>query len=137
MSDIAGQDSAAHFGDPANLITKDRDWLGTIARPNELPGGHAIATHFEAFRTEVTAICGKLRLLPDAAKHPLSRAAIGCGGATRRNRGVGHGDLFGNGIAERQQPDASSPEPTELAAKDLGKKPGRVVCAHGTDGADT
>jgi hypothetical protein len=65
MSDIAGQDIAAHAGDPATLITQIRDWLSAVARPNKQPGGQAIATHFEAFRKDVPDICAKLSLVPN------------------------------------------------------------------------
>jgi hypothetical protein len=41
------------------------DWLSAVARPNKQPGGQAIATHFEAFRNDVPAICAKLSLVPN------------------------------------------------------------------------
>jgi hypothetical protein len=37
LSDISGQDIAAHGGDATALIAKVRDWLNTVARARPLP----------------------------------------------------------------------------------------------------
>ena len=63
MSDIAGQDIAAHGGNPVTLISHVRDWLCAVGSPRQQPGGQAIALNFAAFRADVPAICEKLRLV--------------------------------------------------------------------------
>lgn len=66
ISDIAGQDIAAHEGDFTIAIRVVRDWLSNAApHVPQLPGGRAMATRFEKFRAELPAICERLRLRPD------------------------------------------------------------------------
>jgi hypothetical protein len=65
MSDISGQDIAAHGGDATALIAKVRDWLNTAASTTRLPAGSAIAAHFAIFQTDAPAICTKLHLVPN------------------------------------------------------------------------
>lgn len=64
ISDIAGQDIAAHGNDPAEAIRAVRDWLSVskagIKRP---PGGVAIANRFGRFLTDLPDICADAELL--------------------------------------------------------------------------
>ena len=63
MSDIAGQDIAAHGDDPAEAIRAVRDWLSVskagVKRP---PGGSAIATRYEHFLADLPDICAGAEL---------------------------------------------------------------------------
>jgi hypothetical protein len=62
ISDIAGQDIAAHDGDVGRLIGRVRDWLGTAAGGTPLPGGKAIAERFAAFTVDLPGLAAVLRL---------------------------------------------------------------------------
>ena len=62
ISDIAGQDIAAHQNDPNTLIAIVRDWLSTASGGEPLPGGAAIARRFSAFEDDLPFICAKLNL---------------------------------------------------------------------------
>lgn len=66
ISDIAGQDIAAHGGKTSTAIRVVRDWLsdagGTTAR---LPGGTVVAKRFEAFLEELPESCRNLGHDPD------------------------------------------------------------------------
>jgi hypothetical protein len=64
MSDISGQDIAAHDGSPTKLIVKVRDWLDTAAGTPHLPAGRVIASSFEIFQKDAPAICAQLKLIP-------------------------------------------------------------------------
>jgi hypothetical protein len=66
ISDIAGQDIAAHAGEPIRAIKAVRDWLSN-ATPHSIriPGGSAIAARYELFRLELPAMCDRLRLKID------------------------------------------------------------------------
>jgi hypothetical protein len=65
ISDISGQDIAAHHGDCTALITRLRDWIQTAeSTAGALPSGGAIAARFETFQDELPAICAKLNLIP-------------------------------------------------------------------------
>jgi hypothetical protein len=63
ISDIAGQDIAAHANDPAAAIKAVRDWLSIakagIRRP---PGGAAIAARYSRFADELPRICADAEL---------------------------------------------------------------------------
>jgi hypothetical protein len=63
ISDIAGQDIAAHANDPAAGIKAVRDWLSIakagIRRP---PGGAAIAARYSRFADELPRICADAEL---------------------------------------------------------------------------
>ena len=63
ISDIAGQDIAAHANDPAAAIKAVRDWLSIakagIRRP---PGGAAIAGRYSRFADELPRICADAEL---------------------------------------------------------------------------
>ena len=62
ISDIAGQDIAAHHNDLHALIAMVRDWLSTASGGEPLPGGGAVASRFAAFREDLPSICTKLHL---------------------------------------------------------------------------
>jgi hypothetical protein len=62
ISDIAGQDIAAHDGDVGRLMGRVRDWLGTAAGGTPLPGGKAIAERFAAFTADLPGLAAALRL---------------------------------------------------------------------------
>jgi hypothetical protein len=63
ISDIAGQDIAAHANDPAEAIKAVRDWLSVakagISRP---PGGAAIAGRYSRFMADLPRICADAQL---------------------------------------------------------------------------
>lgn len=65
ISDIAGQDPAAHGGEPARAIVAVRDWLRGYA-PAAVPGGAKIVERYAAFRGELPAICAAAELDPTA-----------------------------------------------------------------------
>ena len=63
ISDIAGQDIAAHRADPAEAIKAVRDWLSSATSKSvRIPGGASIAHRFEIFRGELPATCERLQL---------------------------------------------------------------------------
>jgi hypothetical protein len=67
MSDIAGQDIAAHAGDPVNFIKIIRDWLnGVVGRSGRtvVPGNVTIAGKFARFRNQLPALCSQVGLDP-------------------------------------------------------------------------
>ena len=58
LSDIAGQDIAAHGDDPAQAIRSVRDWLaGSKAGATHPPGHAAIAGRHARFLADLPAIC--------------------------------------------------------------------------------
>jgi hypothetical protein len=65
ISDIAGQDIAAHKDDADNAIKALRIWLASIPTQAVLPGGAAIVRRYRAFRSPMPAILRKLELEPD------------------------------------------------------------------------
>lgn len=65
ISDIAGQDPAAHGGDPARAIAAVRDWLRDYS-PAAIPGGAKIVERYSAFRRELPDICRAADLDPTA-----------------------------------------------------------------------
>jgi hypothetical protein len=66
MSDIAGQDIAAHGGDTKRAIRIVRDWLSNDpSRHTRVPGGHAIATRYDIFLKELPAVCERSNLRRD------------------------------------------------------------------------
>jgi hypothetical protein len=63
MSDIAGQDIAAHGGEVSRAIKIVRDWLSnSTPRSIRIPGGAAIAARYGLFRSELPTVCEKLHL---------------------------------------------------------------------------
>ena len=66
ISDIAGQDPAAHKGDPAEAITIVRDWLQVHQRVEaRIPSGTIIAERYSRFQDELPVLC-RPYLDPDA-----------------------------------------------------------------------
>ena len=63
ISDIAGQDIAAHGGEPVRAIKIIRNWLSD-ATPKSIrtPGGASIAARYEQFRADLPETCAKLQL---------------------------------------------------------------------------
>lgn len=65
ISDIAGQDIAAHGGEVAKLIGTVRDWLSAAAGGRPLPGRAKIAERFARFSADLPAIAAAFHLAPD------------------------------------------------------------------------
>lgn len=66
LSDISGQDIAAHGGDPEKAIHEVRNWLDTgRARTSSLPGGAYIIKRYEEFSRNLPSASAKQKL--DAA----------------------------------------------------------------------
>jgi len=66
ISDIAGQDIAAHGGDPSRAIRSVRDWLSNAtSKAGRIPGGKAIAARYVHFRQSLPAFCERLHLSVD------------------------------------------------------------------------
>jgi hypothetical protein len=66
ISDIAGQDIAAHGGEPIEAIIAVRNWL-SAAMPDTLrmPGGVTIVRRYATFRDDLPGLCERLRLNVD------------------------------------------------------------------------
>ncbi len=58
VSDVAGQDIAAHKDDPRTLISEVRDWLTTMTE-DTLPGASIIWDRYQRFRSELPEECRK------------------------------------------------------------------------------
>jgi hypothetical protein len=66
ISDIAGQDIAAHRGDVIQAIRIVRDWLSNAARnTRRIPGGTTVAARFHRFRAELPELCSELKVQPE------------------------------------------------------------------------
>jgi hypothetical protein len=65
ISDIAGQDIAAHKDEPQNAIKALRTWLASIPSAQPLPGGASVAKRYQAFQKQLPGILQKLELEPD------------------------------------------------------------------------
>lgn len=65
ISDIAGQDIAAHRDDPDQAIQALRTWLSALPAPGLLPGGAAIKQRYHAFRAQLPSILTRLQIEPD------------------------------------------------------------------------
>jgi hypothetical protein len=58
LSDIAGQDIAAHRGNSGIAIVRVRDWLSNaVPKSLRIPGGKTIAARYAIFREELPAMC--------------------------------------------------------------------------------
>jgi hypothetical protein len=58
LSDIAGQDIAAHAGNVQSAISCVRDWLSDATqRSIRMPGGKTVAERYAIFRRELPAMC--------------------------------------------------------------------------------
>jgi hypothetical protein len=62
ISDIAGQDVAAHDGVVTTLIKRIRDWLRATSNGAHLPGGAAITRRLEAFTAVLPDLCAQVPL---------------------------------------------------------------------------
>ena len=63
ISDIAGQDIAAHDGQPETAISRVRDWLSNATSKSvRIPGGKAMAARYTIFRQELPAMCRRVHL---------------------------------------------------------------------------
>jgi hypothetical protein len=69
MSDIAGQDIAAHNGDVDEVINRVRAFLNSAKRGNPLPSGNVIRESYDAFLAALPAICQPLGVNPDALEY--------------------------------------------------------------------
>ena len=56
ISDIAGQDIAAHQGEPDDAIQALRAWLSALPMSGRLPGGSAIVRRYHGFRGQLPGI---------------------------------------------------------------------------------
>jgi len=66
ISDIAGQDIAAHSGDSGTAIRIVRDWLSNATPKSiRIPGGSTIGSRYLAFRQELPSLCKKVHLKID------------------------------------------------------------------------
>ncbi len=66
LSDIAGQDIAAHGTDPQRVIRLIRDWLANATpRPLRVPGGRTIASRFALFQIDLPVMCAANNTNPD------------------------------------------------------------------------
>lgn len=66
ISDIAGQDIAAHGGDAKRAMKAVRDWLSSASPGVVIPGGAVIASRYDWFRIELPAMADRLQLDMDA-----------------------------------------------------------------------
>jgi hypothetical protein len=64
LSDLAGNDPAAHRDDPHKVIRIVRDHLHTSPEGRRLPGAAHIVTLFEKFRTDLPFLADQTRLTP-------------------------------------------------------------------------
>ena len=65
LSDLAGQDIAAHGGEPRKAVRVVRDWLRAQAPDRPVPGGAKIWDRFEMFQADRPALLRGLELVPD------------------------------------------------------------------------
>jgi hypothetical protein len=66
VSDIAGQDIAAHGGEPPRAMRAVRDWLSDATPKSvKIPGGAAIAARYELFRADLPDMCKSLQMRVD------------------------------------------------------------------------
>lgn len=62
VSDLGGQDIQHHANDPKAAVTSVRNWLQAESDMTNLPSGAVIFSRYEAFRAELPALCGTMRL---------------------------------------------------------------------------
>jgi hypothetical protein len=65
ISDIAGQDIAAHHGDQQLAIRIVRDWLNNAGPSDRIPAGRTIAKRFEVFRQVLLEVCEQANVRQD------------------------------------------------------------------------
>ena len=64
LSDIAGQDICAHNNAPGEAIVQIRNWLAANSPHAKLPGGKAIADHYQKFQQDLPSLAGGANCLP-------------------------------------------------------------------------
>jgi len=62
ISDIAGQDIFAHDNDPKKAIEKVRNWLRTVSKRTNIPGGSKICERYTLFEKDLPNICKELNI---------------------------------------------------------------------------
>ena len=65
LSDISGQDIAAHNNDPQTAVRIVRDWLQSSRKNVQLPGGDHIWDRYQRFKKKLPHLCKALKLQPD------------------------------------------------------------------------
>lgn len=65
ISDIAGQDIAAHQNDPELVIKALRSWLSALPVHGVLPGGAAIIRRYRLFRAQLPSVLERVPLEAD------------------------------------------------------------------------
>ncbi len=77
ISDIAGQDIAAHSGDSAMAIRIVRNWLSNATPKSvRIPGGSAIGLRYLGFRKDLPSLCRKVDLRVDELTFKDYRAQV-------------------------------------------------------------
>lgn len=64
LSDIAGQDIAAHGDDPAKVSHKVRDWLRSASKNTSIPGPEKILERLKQFEADLPALCTRIGTSP-------------------------------------------------------------------------
>jgi hypothetical protein len=62
VSDLSGQDIQHHGNDARTAVTGVRNWLRTESGKDTIPGGAAIYSRYQAYRTDLPGICVELKL---------------------------------------------------------------------------
>jgi len=62
ISDIKGQDIAAHGNKPRTMVMNVRNWLAANSRRTSLQGGHAVWRDYKAFQRWLPAKCRQVEL---------------------------------------------------------------------------
>jgi len=57
LSDIGGQDIAAHSNTTSKVVCAVRDWLRTATNADDMPSGAIIYKHYRRFRRKLPKIC--------------------------------------------------------------------------------
>lgn len=65
ISDIAGQDTRSHHGDPESAIKIVRNWLSDASKRKTIPGGREICRRYRLFRSELPDMCQEIRIEED------------------------------------------------------------------------
>ncbi len=64
ISDIAGQDIAAHNNDPQSAMRQIRNWLRISSQRQDIAGGEHMGREFAQFQPDLPQICTDLKLTP-------------------------------------------------------------------------
>ena len=62
VSDLSGQDVHQHNNSPKVAVKRVRNWLRTESGKSGIPGGAAIYSRYETFRSDLPEICAELNL---------------------------------------------------------------------------